>query len=72
METVQSSQARQNVERAIGLAQSEFSIPPLVEWNDVVTARPDEKCIMTYVSEFVWCSLRFVVVVVFVKITGCF
>jgi hypothetical protein len=45
-------QPRDNVERAIGLATEKFKIAPLVDVDDVVTAKADEKCIMTYVSEF--------------------
>jgi hypothetical protein len=36
------------------MATESFKIAPLVDVDDVVTAKPDEKCIMTYVSEFAY------------------
>lgn len=48
------SRPSDNLELAFTMAHNEFSIPRLLEVTDVLTDRPDERCIMTYVSEFAY------------------
>ncbi|ORX52232.1 hypothetical protein BCR36DRAFT_231497, partial [Piromyces finnis] len=44
-----------NLERAFNLAEKYFKIIPLIEPNDIVSFKnPDERIIMTYISEFYW------------------
>lgn len=54
LEEVTAANARANVERAISLGANRLQVPPLLDWDDVVCERPDEKSIMTYVSEFAY------------------
>jgi len=44
--------AEQNLELAFSVAEKELGIPRLLEVTDVTTERPDERSIMTYVSEY--------------------
>jgi len=44
-----------NLERAFNLAEKYFKIISLLEPNDIVSVKnPDERIIMTYISEFYW------------------
>ncbi|OUM64600.1 hypothetical protein PIROE2DRAFT_51238, partial [Piromyces sp. E2] len=44
-----------NLERAFNLAEKHFKIISLLEPNDIVSVKnPDERIIMTYISEFYW------------------
>lgn len=43
-----------NLELAFTMAEKEFGIARLLDVNDILTAKPDERCIMTYVSEYAY------------------
>jgi filamin len=47
-----SDEALENVETAIQLAEEHFGIPRLLKPEDFVCEKPDENCIMTYLSYF--------------------
>ena len=43
-----------NLELAFTIAENEFQIARLLEVQDVLQEKPDERCIMTYVSEYAY------------------
>ncbi len=45
-------EALENVENALKLAEEHFKIPQLLQPEDLVCKKPDENCIMTYLSYF--------------------
>ncbi|KAL2082351.1 hypothetical protein ACEWY4_022169 [Coilia grayii] len=58
MRSALSKTPRENVEDAFHIAQSTLGIPPLLDLEDVITATPDEQCVITYVTHFLECRQK--------------
>jgi hypothetical protein len=43
---------RKNIETAFRIAEEELGIPRLLDVDDLMVDRPDERSVMTYVSEY--------------------
>ena len=46
------SEHRDNLNNAFDMAHKHFGIAPILEAEDIDVEKPDEKCIMTYVSSY--------------------
>jgi len=61
-ETVKTEEPKVRLQKAFEVAEREFNIPKLLDPEDMVKEnadmRPDEKCLMTYISEFPLALLR--------------
>ncbi len=52
-ESLQKANKRENLQLAFDVAQQHLGIEPLLDIEDIVsTERPDERSVMTYISEF--------------------
>ena len=52
MKCVDPENKEENLKRSFKLAEEQFQIPPLLESEDVLNENPDERVIMTYVSQY--------------------